>query len=234
MKAKTSTILVIDDAREVLLYLTFILERAGFRVMTASDGQEGLRLIEKEQPDLILCDIMMPNLNGFEFRKTLARNDVTSTIPFIFLTARAALVDKLHGIEAGADDYITKPFEREELLARINAVLRRAALSRQQGFIEAKTEIEKVRSSIFSEVSQELEPAVNKVLAALILVLTERFAGDVQQQKRFIQIALDNTYHLHDLVKEMATRAAELSQEQVDAYVREVVDLEADFYELIE
>lgn len=233
MKTQSATVLVIDDAREVLFYVTFILERAGYRVITATDGREGLRLIENEPPDLILCDIMMPILNGFEVRKTLARNPATAAIPFIFLTARSAPVDKLHGLEVGADDYITKPYDQEELLARVNAVLRRAALSRQQGLAEAKTEMTRVRAAILGEVSQELQPLLNKVLAALTLMVTERFAHDVRQQKRFIQIALDNAYHLHDLVKEM-TRAGELSQEQVDAFVREVVDLESDFYKLIE
>ena len=233
MKAQSSTILVIDDVRGVLLHLTLILEKAGYRVLTAKDGDEGLRLIQAERPDIILCDIMMPVLNGFEVRKILARNPATVAIPFIFLTARAAQVDKLHGIEAGADDYITKPFDQEELLARIKAVLRRAALSRQQALIEAKTELQMLRSTVLGEISQELRPSVDKVLAALTLILTGRFVHNSQQQKQFIQIALDNAYRLHTLVQEMAC-IDELSQEQKEDFLCQVVDLESDLYELIE
>jgi DNA-binding response OmpR family regulator len=233
MKTQPSTVLVIDDAKGVLLHLTLILERAGYKVLTATNGQEGLRIIQTEPPDIILCDIMMPLLNGFEVRKTLARNPATAAIPFIFLTARSAQGDKLHGIEAGADDYITKPFDQEELLARVKAVLRRAALSHQQGIIEAKAEIEKLRSAILSEISQELRPTLDKVLAALTLTLTEHFAHDLRKQKQFIQIALDNACHLHTLVKEMA-RVGELSQEQMDVFFQQVVDLESEFYKMIE
>lgn len=233
MKAQSSTILVIDDDKEALLYLTFILKKAGYQVVTALNGDEGLRLTQQEQPDLILCDVMMPYLNGFEVRKILARNPLTAAIPFIFLTARSAPVDKLYGIEAGADDYITKPFDREELLARINAVFRRVALSRQQGLAEAQAAMETLRTTILSEASQELRPLLEQILAALTLTLTERFAGNIQQQKRLIQIALHNTCHLHNLVKEMAS-AGEVRQEQVDTFLREVVDLESDFYKIIE
>jgi len=233
MKAQPITVVAIDDAEEVLVYLTLIFKKVGYRVLTAENGAAGLRLIEQEQPDIILCDIMMPPPNGFELRKILSRNPATATIPFIFLSARSARADKISGIEMGADDYITKPFDKEELLARVNAVLRRTTRSYQQGLIEAQTEIEQIRSTILSKTNEELRNPLDKVLAALTLTLTERFAHDPRQQKRFIKIALDSAYSLHTLVEKMAS-SGELNQEQVDAFLDQVVDLENDFYKWVE
>ncbi|NJN92605.1 MAG: response regulator [Anaerolineales bacterium] len=232
--SQPATVAVIDDAKEVLLHLTLILKRAGYRVVTAVNGREGLSLIQNEHPDIILCDIMMPPPNGFEVRKTLMRDPVTAAIPFIFLTARSAQVDKLTGIECGADDYITKPFDTQELLARIHALLRRTALSRQQGLAEAKAEIDRLGLTIFDKTSQEFRPLLDRVLAALTLTLTERFAGNPRQQKRFVQIALDSAYRLHALVQEMANSEGQLRQDQMDAFMSQVVELETDFYKLVE
>lgn len=229
-----ATVAVIDDAKEVLLHLTLILKRAGYKVVTAANGRDGLNLIQNEHPDIILCDIMMPPPNGFEVRKILTRDPVTAAIPFIFLTARSAQVDKLTGIEYGADDYITKPFDTQELLARIHALLRRTALSRQQGLAEAKAEIDRLGSTILDRTSQEIRPLLDRVLAALTLTLTERFAGDPRQQKRFIQIALDSACRLHALIQEMSDSEGQLRQDQMDAFMNQVVELETDFYKLVE
>lgn len=126
-------ILLIDDEPNLLVGLSAIMQRAGYLVYSAGNGLDGLRLAQEQLPDLIICDVMMPPPNGFELRKRLAQTPATSVIPFIFLTARMAQGDKLAGLEAGADDYITKPFNREELLARVLAVLRRQEIGRQLG-----------------------------------------------------------------------------------------------------
>lgn len=128
-----ASVLLIDDERNLLLGLAAIMQRAGYLTYTADGGLEGLRLAQEKRPDLIVCDVMMPPPNGLELRKRLARIPETASIPFIFLTARLAQGDRLAGLEAGADDYITKPFNREELLARIAAVLRRQEIGRQLG-----------------------------------------------------------------------------------------------------
>ncbi len=99
----------------------------GYRVVAAADGQEALTVARVERPDLILLDVMMPTLDGFEFMRTFRRGQTT---PVILLTARVAETDKVVGLELGADDYVTKPFGMQELVARIRAVLRRAAPDR--------------------------------------------------------------------------------------------------------
>lgn len=126
-------ILLIDDEPNLLTGLAAIMQRAGYLVYTAHNGIDGLRLAQENLPDVIISDVMMPPPNGFELRKRLSQNPETSTIPFIFLTARLAQGDKLAGLQAGADDYITKPFNRDELLARVAAVLRRQEIGRQLG-----------------------------------------------------------------------------------------------------
>jgi DNA-binding response OmpR family regulator len=117
------TILVVDDHASVRTLVKDYLTEHGYRVVTAADGQEALTIARVERPDLILLDVMMPNLDGFEFMRIFRRGQAT---PVILLTARVAETDKVVGLELGADDYVTKPFGMQELVARIRAVLRRA------------------------------------------------------------------------------------------------------------
>jgi len=121
-----TNLLVIDDDPALLTGLKAILSREGYSVSTTCYGTNGITLARESAPDLILCDLMMPPPNGFDVLYTLSRDPRTSHIPFIFLTARASEMDKVRGLRSGADDYIVKPFSREELLARIDAVLRRS------------------------------------------------------------------------------------------------------------
>jgi len=121
------TILVADDHANVRTLMQDYLSENGYRVVTARDGAEALAVAQHEQPDLILLDIMMPNLDGFEFTRAYRKKH---EVPIILLTARMAETDKVVGLELGADDYVTKPFGMAELLARIRAVLRRTEASR--------------------------------------------------------------------------------------------------------
>jgi DNA-binding response OmpR family regulator len=117
------TILVVEDDRAILDGLCHNLRFEGFQVLSAIDGERGLELAVDRRPDLILLDIMLPRLSGFELMKTIQRHGLD--VPVIMLTAKDQQVDKIMGLDLGADDYITKPFALRELLARINAVLRR-------------------------------------------------------------------------------------------------------------
>jgi len=120
----SKTILVVDDHANVRVLLEEYLSEHGYRVVTARDGAEALVAVRIEHPDLILLDVMMPNLDGFEFMRVYRKN---WNIPVILLTARLGETDKVLGLELGADDYVTKPFGMAELVARIRAVLRRAS-----------------------------------------------------------------------------------------------------------
>jgi DNA-binding response OmpR family regulator len=136
----SSTILLVDDEDSVQKLLTFPLEREGFRVVPARDGEEALRRFAEEQIDLVVLDIMLPKLDGLEVCKRLR---ATSSVPIIMLTARDDELDKVLGLELGADDYITKPFSIREFRSRVRALLRRAAaprhgLRQQDEVIEAE------------------------------------------------------------------------------------------------
>ncbi|GAB4289175.1 MAG: hypothetical protein Kow0098_06980 [Ignavibacteriaceae bacterium] len=117
-------ILVIDDLPENVFMLQDRLEHEGFEVITAYDGQSGIEKANEELPDLILLDVMMPGLNGIEVCKTLVQEPNTSNIPIILVTAKSGAEDTKEGLEAGAFDYIKKPFNRIELMARIHSALK--------------------------------------------------------------------------------------------------------------
>jgi two-component system phosphate regulon response regulator PhoB len=118
-------ILVVEDERPIREMIAFGLRRAGFEVREAADARSGRAEVANKLPDLLLVDWMLPDTSGLEFTRALKRDRETREVPVIMLTARAEEGDKVAGLEGGADDYITKPFSPRELLARINAVLRR-------------------------------------------------------------------------------------------------------------
>jgi two-component system phosphate regulon response regulator PhoB len=118
-------ILVVEDERPIREMIAFGLRRAGFEVREAADARAGRAEVANKLPDLLLVDWMLPDTSGLEFTRALKRDRLTREVPVIMLTARAEEGDKVAGLEGGADDYITKPFSPRELLARINAVLRR-------------------------------------------------------------------------------------------------------------
>lgn len=119
----SNKILVADDEPSVLKVVKYYAEKNGYRVDTASDGESALQLFQDATPDLVVLDIMMPGLNGFEVCEAI--REVDTRVPVIFLTAKGDLVDKGMGFKLGADDYVTKPFEPEELIMRIGTCLRR-------------------------------------------------------------------------------------------------------------
>ena len=118
-------ILVVDDEIDILTLLQYNLEKSGFKVIIAKDGPEAIVLARKEKPDLIVLDIMLPSMEGTEVCKAVRKSEVTGHIPIIMLTAKSEEVDRIVGLELGADDYITKPFSPRELILRIKAVLKR-------------------------------------------------------------------------------------------------------------
>jgi DNA-binding response OmpR family regulator len=124
-------ILVAEDDANTRDALREVLDREGFRVVTASNGREALDLFRKEKPDFICLDVMMPELNGYEVCNRIRRED--ESVPVLFLTAKSEEIEKVLGLELGADDYMTKPLGVKEVLARIRAILRRSGLLRKTG-----------------------------------------------------------------------------------------------------
>jgi DNA-binding response OmpR family regulator len=123
-------VLVVEDEKEIRDLLRYNLERAGFRVAVAADGEEGLRQVFASRPDALVLDLMLPGHNGLEILREVRGEPATEDLPVLVLTARAAEMDKLLGFEHGADDYLTKPFSPRELVARLQALLRRSKPAR--------------------------------------------------------------------------------------------------------
>lgn len=139
------TVLIVDDEKSIVDILKFNLEKADYTTICAYDGLEGLNLARENNPDLILLDIMLPYMDGFEVCKTLRAEGIS--IPIIMITAREEETDKVFGLELGADDYITKPFSIRELMARVNANMRRAVIPEAPP-VENSGEVERFRELV--------------------------------------------------------------------------------------
>lgn len=162
-------ILVVEDDRNILKGLVDNLEMEGYKVVTASDGEAALKKAKEAAPDLIILDIMMPKMNGFDVCKQLKAKG--SALPIIILSAKAQEADKVLGLELGADDYVTKPFSPRELLVRVKAVLRRASVAAKVSDIydagDAKIDFKKY---VISKGGKEfkLTAAEHKILKLLV------------------------------------------------------------------
>lgn len=129
-------ILIVDDEPSVTDLIAYNLRKALYDVQTAADGREALRLVREYHPDLILLDLMIPEVDGLDVCRELRK---TNDVPIIMITARGEEIDRVLGLEIGADDYVTKPFSIRELMARIKAVLRRAPRAQKDGEVESST-----------------------------------------------------------------------------------------------
>ncbi|MDA8429750.1 MAG: response regulator [Geobacteraceae bacterium] len=174
------TILVVDDTPESLRALTGILQQEGYSVRPANSGQLALASIAAQPPDLILLDIRMPGLDGFEVCRRLKSEEATRNIPVIFQSAATDLADRLEGLKMGAVDYITKPFQREELLARVKTHLELALL---RGHLEVLVQERTAQL--------ELEVAERKRAEEQLRLLNEELEERVRQ--RTAELAAKNT-----------------------------------------
>ncbi len=120
------TVLIVDDESDVIDLVKYNLHRAGFQILTAFNGADGLRFARTEHPDVVVLDVMMPGMDGFEVCRALKETEETRGLPVIMLTAKAGASDRINGLEIGADDYLTKPFSPRELILRIQGLLRRS------------------------------------------------------------------------------------------------------------
>jgi two-component system sensor histidine kinase/response regulator len=200
------TILIVDDEPALLMGLAATIRRHGYTVITATDGKEGLQKAKETLPDLILSDVMMPPPNGFELRKLMNLDPDLASTPFIFLTARSSVEDRISGMREGADDYITKPFSTQELIARIEAVFRRVeteqARGREQMRASAQQDMDRLRYEILQNFHHELRTPLVNILMPLELAANNRFS-DAEEQSKFLQIALSNADRLESLVTDL-------------------------------
>ena len=129
-------ILVVDDEENIVKLVSYNLEQEGYEIIKANDGKEALAKIKQEKPDLMVLDLMLPKVDGFDICRKVRKNDQLKNLPIIILSAKEEEIDKILGLELGADDYVTKPFSPRELIARVKAVLRRVDYN-----IETKDEV---------------------------------------------------------------------------------------------
>lgn len=162
-------ILVIEDEDNIRENLHEMLTAEDFEVIAAENGCIGVQLVQEDVPDLIICDIMMPDLDGYGVLKQLRQNPSTQTVPFIFLTAKAAKVDQRQGMELGADDFLTKPFTRNELLGAIAAQLEKQVAFEKQ----SQTKLDELRGNILHALPHELNTPLNGILSYSKLLIDD-------------------------------------------------------------
>ena len=162
------TIMVVDDERRLVSVLQSYLEQAGYRVVCAYNGREALTVVEREKPELIILDLMMPEMDGHEFLEVYRRQHRT---PVILLTARVEEEEQVIGLDLGADDYVTKPFRPRELMARVRAVLRRSGQVEPPAHILSASDVTLDRDNRSVQVNGryvDLTPSEFDLLAALM------------------------------------------------------------------
>jgi len=203
---KSPAILIIDDEPALRVGLAAIIKRHGYTVFTASNGIDGMQKARETLPDLILSDVMMPPPNGFEMRRLMSEDPQLASIPFIFLTARTGVEDRVTGIRGGADDYVVKPYVPDELIARIEAVLRRVeteqARGREQMMEIAQRNMEKLKHEILQNFHHELRTPLTNIVMPLELAVANKF-NSPEEQISFIRMALSSVDRLESLVTDL-------------------------------
>lgn len=216
-----TTILVIEDEVTILESLVDILEVSQFEVITADHGVLGLELVKQHKPDLILCDIMMPILDGYGVLDTLNQDPELSMIPFIFLTAKADRTDMRMGIKMGADDYLTKPIRRVELLEAIATQLKKRGMVENQ----IKQKLGALRRSISMSLPHEMRTPLNGILGFADIIAEEHASispAEILEMSQDIHICAEQLYRLIQnflLYAELELIATD--PEQIDALKRE-------------
>jgi len=191
----SARVLVIDDDDDIRGLVVELLQRAGLEVEQAGDGRAGLRAFHQSQPDLVLLDVSMPDLDGWQ---TLERIRDLSDVPVMMLTARGAELERVRGLQAGADDYMVKPFGRQELVARVQALLRRARSSggdeRQATYADDRITIDFAQRSVeYDGQEVALTPLEFKLLSAFV-----RHPRQVLSREQLLELVWGNAYGVSD------------------------------------
>jgi DNA-binding response OmpR family regulator len=189
--SRPSSILVVDDERDIRELVELLLQRAGHDVHTACDGRAGMRAFHAAAPDLVILDISMPGLDGWQ---TLERIRDLSNVPVLMLTARSAELERVRGLRAGSDDYVVKPFGRQELVARVDALLRRTrgTVHTRDRYADAAIEIDFAGSSVTLHGAEvALTPLEFRLLATFV-----RHPGQVLSREQLIELAWTDPLHV--------------------------------------
>ena len=199
-------LLIVEDEAPLRMGLSAAMTRLGYRVIAAENGSDALLKAGENHPDLIISDIKMPVLDGIELKKRLSADPALAATPLIYLSARTAVEERITGIRGGADDYVTKPFDVEELAVRVEAVLRRARGERKLGFDLARQldreEMEKLRRELMQNFHHEIRTPLNNVMMFLEIVATQKFET-IEEQKEFIRIARTSGDRLESLISDI-------------------------------
>jgi signal transduction histidine kinase len=190
-------VLVIDDTAEIRMIITESLNIYGFATLAAEDGVRGIKVAQEQYPDLIICDINMPNLDGYGTLAALRENEATATIPFIFLTGAADKLNMRRGMEMGADDYLTKPFTHKELLAAVNTRLEKQADFQRH----SEKKLDELRGNITLALPHELRTPLNGIMGLASLMMDDYATlppEEVLESARYIH---ESALRLHRLIE---------------------------------
>ena len=190
-------VLIIDDTEEVRMLISESLKIYGFDILVAEDGLKGTEIAKEHLPDLIICDIRMPKKDGYETLTGLRDDEVTATIPFIFLSGASEKIDMRKGMELGADDYLTKPFTHKELMAAVNARLEKQADFQRQ----SEKKLDELRGNITMALPHELRTPLNGILGLASLMIDDHStmpAAEVLESAKFIH---ESALRLHRLIE---------------------------------
>ena len=218
-------ILVVDDQPINVQLLKRKLEREGIRISAAYDGIEGLDLVKKEKPDLILLDVMMPDMDGIEVCERLQASEDTRGIPIIFITARTTKASKLEGLNVGAVDYITKPIDLDETLARVQTQLRFVTINRQMVDLQRRLE-ESRKAATIGAVTQGIAHNLNNLLGVVIgyLDLVKAYYDKPEQVKKNAQHVEDAVQRIVAIIKQLSTLVIKSRPPLIKAGVQKLLE----------
>lgn len=220
-----SSILVVDDQPINVQLLKRKLEREGLQVTAAYSGPEALASVEKERPDLILLDVMMPDMDGIEVCRRLQASEATRSIPVIFITARSGKESKLEGLGVGAVDYITKPIDLDETIARVQTQLRFVDVNRQIVDLTRRLE-ESRKAATIGAVTQGIAHNLNNLLGVVIgyLDLIKAYHDNPEQVRKNAQHVEDAVHRIVTIVKQLSTLVVRSRPPSIKASLQKVLE----------
>jgi two-component system sensor histidine kinase/response regulator len=231
MNAERGVILIVDDMPMNLNVLMGFLENTGYKVLVAVDGESAIEQAEYAQPDIILLDVRMPGIDGFETCRRLKASELTGNIPVIFMTALSDVTDKVHGFEVGAVDYITKPLQQEEVVARVNTHL---TVHRQKEQIRRLMDQDRIqyenlsymKDQLLSTASHELKNPLASIMLSIDILRRTLPHEDLKALER-LNLIQDSAHYMRDLISnllDIARLETQAQLQKVDVSIRKLIE----------